>query len=125
MKTDSNMKKVHHFLSEFLGIRIFMRQQIVQGIGIEKGGDGDKAVVFSEIAPKEQLMIEHFDVSFAGRMFFQDAAQLEIRFAVGMDFFDERGILQILDIGLNQSYRFRGAAHGMPHFPEEEQNEQA
>ena len=51
-----NMEEVHHLHRELLRFGVLIAQQVGEGSGKEKGGNGDEAPSLPEVRPDEELL---------------------------------------------------------------------
>ena len=58
MEQKSDMKEIQHPHGDFLVIVVAMLKEIVQGIGVEEGRDGNEATSFLDIAPGHEFLVE-------------------------------------------------------------------
>ena len=93
-----NMEEIHHPHRELFGLRVLVAQEVGEGACEEEGRDGDEATTFLEVRPDEQLLEKHLNVGARTAEPLHDAAQSPVRGAVRVDCIDERGIVKMLDV---------------------------
>jgi len=113
------MQEIHAAHRQRFGVDVFMGDEVFERAGVEECGDGDEAMAFVEVAPGQEFLVDAADVRFGYLVFLHDAAQFVVLLAVVVDFRNERGVLQVVAVGLDQAVGFCGAPQGVAHFDHE------
>ena len=73
-----------------------------------------------KVSPEQQFLIYFFDIIISDIVLLYDAAQFVIVLAVGVDFFQQFLILQVIPVLFNQVTVHVGTAQTMAHFEQED-----
>lgn len=63
-----DMKEIKHFHGKVFFFIVLVFQQVVQGIDVEEGSNGNESASFFEVAPNEKLVVDEGNVFCRGLM---------------------------------------------------------
>ena len=119
------MEEIHHLHREPLRFGVLVAQQVGEGASKEEGGDGDEASSLPEVRPDEELLEKRLDIRACAAVSLHDAPQPPVRCAVGIDRVDERRVVEMVDVLVDERVDERRTLERAAHLQNEEGGEEA